>query len=305
MLDLFKSRLKPQTENPVPHAPVAAEKPLPEPQTLPKSPVLSQPETSKQENKAPEANKEEQKARTGPSRYFPPLRQPESREKVKQVIDMHSLMSSPPWLRKPADRRKDLFPVEYVIDCDSTAAALRSGYSEKTAAAAGKRLLKDPGILQRIEVIWERAKANIGVELVDVLREYKAAAFADITEYCNVDGNVVTVKDLAALPPEKRRLIEGFRALGNGTNGLAPVLVRKTEALEALRNHFVELDKKPVTGEGRGIDRLEIKLITVQASGGNGNGNGHHNPFTAQGLEIKLGGNGHNGNGGGNGHGNG
>ncbi len=46
--------------------------------------------------------------------------------------------------------KQKLFCSEYVKDYNATQAAIRAGYSEKTAASQASRLLKDPKILEEI-----------------------------------------------------------------------------------------------------------------------------------------------------------
>ena len=63
------------------------------------------------------------------------------------------------------------FADEYIIDCNATQAAIRSGYSEKTAYSAGQRLLKN------VEV-----KAYIDEQL-DKISSEKIADAKEVMEY--------------------------------------------------------------------------------------------------------------------------
>lgn len=51
--------------------------------------------------------------------------------------------------------REERFCLEYIIDYNATKAAMRAGYSEKSAANAGYRLLKKDEILARVREIQE------------------------------------------------------------------------------------------------------------------------------------------------------
>ena len=46
--------------------------------------------------------------------------------------------------------KRDRFCQEYVIDCNATQAAIRAGYSEKTANEQGARLLANVSVKNRI-----------------------------------------------------------------------------------------------------------------------------------------------------------
>lgn len=57
--------------------------------------------------------------------------------------------------------KQEAFCREYLIDQNATQAAIRAGYSEKTAASIGAENLRKPQIAQRLaELINERSKAT-------------------------------------------------------------------------------------------------------------------------------------------------
>ena len=60
-------------------------------------------------------------------------------------------------------RKRARFCEEYVIDCNATQAALRAGYSERSAYAQGSRLLKDDEVKERVEEL--RAKHSERLEI--------------------------------------------------------------------------------------------------------------------------------------------
>jgi phage terminase small subunit len=64
--------------------------------------------------------------------------------------------------------KQEMFVQEYLVDLNATQAAIRAGYSEKTAGSIGHELLKKPEIATRIEELKrERAeKAGITAEWV-------------------------------------------------------------------------------------------------------------------------------------------
>ena len=43
------------------------------------------------------------------------------------------------------------FVAEYLVDCNATQAAIRAGYSKKTAYSIGQRLMRDPDIQGEIQ----------------------------------------------------------------------------------------------------------------------------------------------------------
>lgn len=78
--------------------------------------------------------------------------------------------------------KQKLFVYEYLIDHNATQAAIRAGYSEKTAYSIGQRLLKNVEIRkclrQHIDDVAERS----GITLNDIVTELKKVGFADVIQ---------------------------------------------------------------------------------------------------------------------------
>ena len=68
-------------------------------------------------------------------------------------------------------RKRARFCEEYVIDCNATQAALRAGYSERSAYAQGSRLLKDDEVKERVEGLFAEAQKRMEVT-VDSLTQF-------------------------------------------------------------------------------------------------------------------------------------
>lgn len=59
--------------------------------------------------------------------------------------------------------QQELFCYEYTVDYNATNAAIRAGYSKKTAAAQGSRLLKDVNIITRVRAIQSERVEKIAL----------------------------------------------------------------------------------------------------------------------------------------------
>ena len=71
------------------------------------------------------------------------------------------------------------FVAAYVQEPNGAQAARRAGYSQKHAAQAASRLLKEPEIRQALRGIVE---VYAGAEPEEILRELRAVAFADASD---------------------------------------------------------------------------------------------------------------------------
>ncbi len=78
------------------------------------------------------------------------------------------------------------FVEEYAKDRNGLQAAIRAGYSEKTAGAQACTLLKDPKVQELIAVQCNRASEVALMEAADVLRQWVLVATADPTKISRV-----------------------------------------------------------------------------------------------------------------------
>lgn len=68
------------------------------------------------------------------------------------------------------------FTVEYIKDKNATQAAIRAGYSEKTAYSMGVQLLKKLEIAQAIEELQKAAEARAGITVDKIVERINRIA---------------------------------------------------------------------------------------------------------------------------------
>ena len=79
-------------------------------------------------------------------------------------------------------RRQKLFVKEYLKDLNATQAAIRAGYSERTAGSLGQRLLKNVEIQKAIQKAMKKRERNTEITAERVLKEIATIAFAPIDD---------------------------------------------------------------------------------------------------------------------------
>lgn len=84
---------------------------------------------------------------------------------------------------------------------DLTKAAIRAGYSKKTAYSQGQRLLKNAEIQRAIQQAMDKRAVRVGLKADDVLQELNRAAMAPMG-----DKPVTWDQKLRALEPEMKHL---------------------------------------------------------------------------------------------------
>lgn len=147
------------------------------------------------------------------------------------------------------------FIEEYPKDLNATQAAIRAGYSKRTAGEIGWENLKKPNIQARIAKKQKDAADAAQVEAADVLRHLKNIGFAQITDYLSFDRNGLKLRDSRRLTKAQRAAIAEVTETTTRTKHGRQRSTRKfrlhskTQALEMLGRHldlFAEKDQAAV-----------------------------------------------------------
>ena len=114
--------------------------------------------------------------------------------------------------------KQQAFAREYLLDNNATQAAIRAGYSAKSAHSQGHDLLKHPEVQALIGKAALKVATKAEVSAEKVLTELVGLAHADPIEAFCKDG---TLKDLMSMSPEFRRTIKSlkFTELFEGASG--------------------------------------------------------------------------------------
>ena len=138
------------------------------------------------------------------------------------------------------------FVAEYLISKNATQAAIRAGYSKKTAYAQGCRLLKNAEIAAAIKAGAEKQLERLDLKADDILRELLRIGMSDVSKAFDPEtGNLLP---LHQIPEDTRRAIasveneelwdyEGEDHVRTG-NVRKLKFWNKNQALEALGKHL-------------------------------------------------------------------
>lgn len=86
---------------------------------------------------------------------------------------------------------------EYLIDFNATQAAIRSGYSVKTAYSIGDENLRKPEIQEYIKNKQQRVSNRLDISQERILKELASIAFSDVRQFYDESGALKSIKDLA------------------------------------------------------------------------------------------------------------
>ena len=94
-------------------------------------------------------------------------------------------------------RKQKLFINAYIASkFNATKAALKAGYSKKTAYSQGQRLLKNVEIQGKIEKRQAEILRELGVEEHAILTEFAKCAFINLSDLFDENGNLLPIKEL-------------------------------------------------------------------------------------------------------------
>ncbi len=141
------------------------------------------------------------------------------------------------------NEKQKIFAYEYLIDLNATQAAIRAGYSNKTAYSQGQALLKKHEIKTYIEErLAEKEKSRIASQdevleyLTSVIRGQSTASVVVIEAF----GDTTKAREMDKAPDEKERL-KAAELLGKRyglyadklkVDGSIPVVISGGENLE-------------------------------------------------------------------------
>lgn len=154
--------------------------------------------------------------------------------------------------------KQQRFVDEYLIDLNATQAAIRAGYSAKTANEQGARLLANVSIQQAISEKMAERSRRTGVNQDRIVLELAKIAFVNAADVIDSDDATIkegaTADDTAAIQSVKVKMIPGKK--GEGVEREIR-LNDKLKALELLGKHL-----------GMWNDKLDVNLnIPVVISG--------------------------------------
>lgn len=152
---------------------------------------------------------------------------------------------------------------EFLVDKNATQAAIRAGYSAKTAGQIGEQLLKKLEIRQAIDSALGDLAARVGITAEMVMRERKRLATFDPRKLFDADGSPKPIQDLdddTAAALAGIEVLEEFEGTGKDRTFKGYTkkyrLAGKDSSLAALEKHF---------GLGEKAIRFQLPKIATPA----------------------------------------
>jgi phage terminase small subunit len=159
--------------------------------------------------------------------------------------------------------KQQVFVAEYLIDLNATQAAIRAGYSEKTAPQQGARLFINVKVQTALQDAMKAREGRTEITQDRVLQEYAKLAFLDPRRFYDDAGSLIAVNMLDA---DVAAALVGVEVLesrdpeGGPSNVTKKIkFVDKKGALDSIARHLgMFKDKLEHSGE---VKTPELRLI--------------------------------------------
>ncbi len=168
--------------------------------------------------------------------------------------------------------KQEMFCREYLVDLNATQAAIRAGYSDKTARSQANRMLTNVDIEKRIQELMSSRSEQLKVDAEYVLRRLVEIDQMDVADILLSNGEIKPIKDW---PKVWRITLSGIDVteMAGDAAGLLKKIKwpDKVKNLELLGKHIsVQAFKEQV--DHRSPDGSMTPTRIVLVAGGNNDG---------------------------------
>lgn len=147
--------------------------------------------------------------------------------------------------------KRQRFVDEYCIDFNGTQAAIRAGYSIKSANEQAARLLAYDSVKKALDEKKLEIAESSKLKVSDVIDELRKIAFSDITQVVSFNAAKAKIKSSRKLSEDARKVIA---SVSQTQNGLTIRMHDKVKALELLGRYLnIFTDRVEVEGCGLGL----------------------------------------------------
>ena len=155
-------------------------------------------------------------------------------------------------MMRPLTAKQKVFVQEYLVDLNATQAAIRAGYSQRTAGWIGPQLLGKTHIAEAVQGAMAKREERTEITQDRVLKEYAKLAFLDPRRFYDDDGQLLQVHEL---PEDVAAALSSMEVVTERAGELE-LAVRKIKfsdkkaALDSIARHLgMFKDKTELTGD--------------------------------------------------------
>lgn len=130
---------------------------------------------------------------------------------------------------KKLTAKQAAFVKEYLVDLNATQAAIRAGYSAKTAAVLAHETLRNPNVAAAIQAAMDDRSKRTDITADNVLKEIAKLAFVDPRKLFDDKGRLRPIQDL---PDEVALAVASVEVVTSRIPGGEPTDVEHTAKIK-------------------------------------------------------------------------
>ncbi|WP_028456532.1 terminase small subunit [Chitinilyticum litopenaei] len=156
------------------------------------------------------------------------------------------------------------FVAEYLKDLNATQAAIRAGYSEKTANEQGSRLLANVGVGKAIKEAMKKREERTEITQDRVLNELAKIAFGDARDVMSWGPDGLKLKPSDELTADQAALVSEVSETLTAAGGSMKLKTNdKLKALELIGRHLAMFTDKQQTDITTGGEKISLNVSFV------------------------------------------
>lgn len=164
--------------------------------------------------------------------------------------------------------KQRLFIAEYVVDKNAKQAAIRAGYSAKTAEVQGSRLLSNVKVRELIDKKLEKLEEKVGLTAERVMREVKAIATSNIMDGMKYDPDTgeFSFKSPDEIPEEFWRAASEVTTYQLPDGGGLALKLKMHPKLQALKMEYDRHNLVKPEGTTNNIANMHVNILDINAA---------------------------------------
>jgi phage terminase small subunit len=127
---------------------------------------------------------------------------------------------------------QELFCKEYLVDLNFTAAAIRAGFSKRSAAQLGWQQMEKPQVKARVKELMDKRSNEVEINAEWVLRRLSYIADVDLKDAYDKDGQLLR---LSEMPENLRRAVSSLDVYENFLDGVEVGETKKLRMFDKVR----------------------------------------------------------------------